>query len=77
MLRTWNFNTATGPPSGGAASLTRGPYLNMGNETAVTLRWRTDVATNSKVELGTAFGTYPIVVNNSSVITEHEVRVTV
>ncbi len=60
----------------GAALLTRGPYLNMGNETAVTLRWRTDVATNSKVELGTSLGTYPIVVNNSSVVTEHEVRVT-
>jgi methionine-rich copper-binding protein CopC len=60
----------------GAALLTRGPYLNMGNETAVTLRWRTDVATNSKVELGTSFGTYPIIVNNASAVTEHEVRVT-
>ena len=60
----------------GAALLTRGPYLNMGNETAVTLRWRTDVATNSKVELGTSFGTYPIATNNSSVVTEHEIRVT-
>ena len=46
----------------GAALLTRGPYLNMGNETAVTLRWRTDVATNSRVEVGTSFGNYPIVV---------------
>jgi hypothetical protein len=60
----------------GAALLTRGPYLNMGNETAVTLRWRTDAATNSKVEVGTSFGTYPIITNNSSVVTEHEVRVT-
>ena len=60
----------------GAALLTRGPYLNMGNETAVTLRWRTNTATNSKVELGTSFGSYPIVVNNASVVTEHEVRVT-
>jgi hypothetical protein len=70
---TWNFNTITAP---GAAVLTRGPYLNMGNETAVTVRWRTDVATNSKVELGTSYGTYSIVTNNSSVVTEHEVRVT-
>jgi hypothetical protein len=70
---TWNFNTITAP---GSALLTRGPYLNMGNETAVTLRWRTDVATNSKVELGTSYGTYPVVINNSSVVTEHEVRVT-
>lgn len=60
----------------GAALLTRGPYLNMGSETAVTIRWRTDVATNSKVELGTSFGSYPIVVNNASSVTEHEIRVT-
>ena len=60
----------------GAALLTRGPYLNMGNETAVSLRWRTDVATNSKVEVGTSFGTYPIVVNDATSTTEHEVRVT-
>lgn len=60
----------------GSALLTRGPYLNMGSETAVTLRWRTDVATNSKVELGTSFGSYPIVVNDGTSVTEHEVRVT-
>jgi len=60
----------------GAALLTRGPYLNMGNETAVTLRWKTDAATNSKVELGTSFGTYPIVVNNLTSSAEHEVRIT-
>jgi methionine-rich copper-binding protein CopC len=60
----------------GAALLTRGPYLNMGNENAVTLRWKTDVATNSKVELGTSFGTYPIVVSDPASATEHEVRIT-
>jgi Calcineurin-like phosphoesterase/Bacterial Ig-like domain/Purple acid Phosphatase, N-terminal domain len=60
----------------GAALLTRGPYLNMGNGTAVTIRWRTDAATNSRVELGTSFGSYPIVVNDAASVTEHEVRVT-
>ncbi|MEP7375455.1 MAG: Ig-like domain-containing protein [Chitinophagaceae bacterium] len=59
-----------------AALLTRGPYLNMGNETAVTLRWKTDMATNSKVEVGTSFGSYTNVFNNSVSSTEHEVRVT-
>lgn len=58
------------------ASLTRGPYLNMGNQTAVTLRWRTDVATNSKVEVGTVHGTYPLVFNDAGLTTEHEIRVT-
>jgi hypothetical protein len=60
----------------GSALLTRGPYLNMGNETAVTIRWRTDVATNSRVELGTSFGSYPVMVNDAANVTEHEVRVT-
>ena len=60
----------------GASLLTRGPYLNMGNATEVTVRWRSDVATNSRVELGTSFGTYPIVVNDALSTTEHEVRVT-
>ncbi|MEJ0102561.1 MAG: hypothetical protein WDO19_08410 [Bacteroidota bacterium] len=30
--------------------LTRGPYLQMGNQTSVTLRWRTDIAANTKFE---------------------------
>jgi hypothetical protein len=48
----------------------------MGNQTEVTVRWRTDVATNGKVELGTSFGSYPIVVNDATSTTEHEVRIT-
>jgi 3',5'-cyclic AMP phosphodiesterase CpdA len=64
-------NTST--PS---AILTRGPYMNMVNETAVTIRWRTNIATNSSIEVGTVHGTYPITVNDAVVTTEHEVRVT-
>ena len=62
--------------TGSGALLTRGPYMNMGNQTAVTLRWRTDIATNSRVELGTVHGTYPIVFNDAVSSTEHEIRVT-
>ena len=57
-------------------TLTRGPYMNMGNQTAVTLRWRTDIATDSKVELGTVHGTYPSVFNDAAVTTEHIIRLT-
>lgn len=56
--------------------LTRGPYLQMGNQTAVTLRWRTDVATDSKFEAGTTFGNYSISASNNTATTEHEVRLT-
>ena len=38
----------TGTTSGTTSALTRGPYLQMGNQTAVTLRWRTNIAMNSK-----------------------------
>jgi methionine-rich copper-binding protein CopC len=58
------------------ASLTRGPYMNMGNQTAVTLRWRTDVPTNSRVEVGTVHGAYPTVFNDAVSTTEHELRLT-
>jgi len=58
------------------ASLTRGPYLQMGNQTAVTLRWRTNIATNTRVEAGTAYGTYSIAANDAALVTEHEMRIT-
>ena len=67
----------TGVQSGGTtAVLTRGPYLQMGNQTAVTLRWRTDVATDSKIEVGTVYGTYTLSATNATSTTEHEVRIT-
>ncbi|HSK14149.1 MAG TPA: metallophosphoesterase, partial [Phnomibacter sp.] len=60
----------------GAPLLTRGPYLQMGNSQAATLRWRTDVPTDSRIEVGTAFGTYSLSAINPTVTTEHEVRIT-
>jgi hypothetical protein len=56
--------------------LTRGPYLMMGNQTSVTLRWRTDIPTNTKAEAGTVYGTYAKVLSLTALTTEHEVRVT-
>lgn len=63
----------SGSPS---ALLTRGPYLQMVNQTSATLRWRTNVATDSKIEAGTQFGSYLQSATNSTVTTEHEVRIT-
>jgi hypothetical protein len=60
----------------GLPVLQRGPYLMMGSQTAVTIRWRTDVASDSKVTVGTVFGTYPIVVSDATSTTEHEIRIT-
>ncbi|THU40162.1 T9SS type A sorting domain-containing protein [Niastella caeni] len=58
------------------AVLTRGPYLQMGNQTAVTLRWRTNIATNSKIEAGTIHGSYTLTATDPASTTEHEVRIT-
>ncbi len=57
------------------ANLTRGPYLQIGNETGVTLRWRTSAATNSRVTWGTVNGVYPNTVDSTTVTTEHTVRI--
>ena len=35
-------------------SVTRGPYLQTGSPTSVTVRWRTDVSTDSCVRYGTS-----------------------
>jgi acid phosphatase type 7 len=56
--------------------LSRGAYLNVGGQTSIIIRWRTNTSVTSRVELGTEFGTYPIVVSNGTNKTEHELQVT-
>jgi hypothetical protein len=67
------LTAATGFPT---ATLTRGPYLQMVNQTEATLRWRTNVATDSKIEVGQQPGTYTASATNATSSTEHEVRIT-
>ncbi|MGV3641364.1 MAG: metallophosphoesterase [Adhaeribacter sp.] len=62
-------------PDGPRVVLTRGPYLQMGSSSAMTLRWRTDKAADSRLEVGTTYGTYPLQATNSNQTTEHEVRI--
>jgi hypothetical protein len=64
---------ANAPP---AISITRGPYLQSGNQTALTFRWRTNTACDSKVDVGTSFGSYTISASDATSTTEHTVRVT-
>ncbi|HKY91533.1 MAG TPA: DNRLRE domain-containing protein [Nevskiaceae bacterium] len=59
-----------------AAVLTRGPYLQMGNDSAMTLRWRSDVATNSRVRVGTDPANLHLVFDGADLTREHVVRVT-
>jgi len=58
-----------------AASLTRGPYLQSGTPTSVVVRWRTNMATNSRVSYGAAPGSLTLFVDDSNSTTEHQVTV--
>lgn len=59
-----------------AAAVTRGPYLMMGTPDSMVIRWRTDVATNSRVQYGTTQGSLANTLDNATSTTEHELRVT-
>jgi acid phosphatase type 7 len=61
--------------AGSAATITRGPYLQLGTPTSVVVRWRTDMATDSRVQYGSAPGNLTASVNNGTVTTEHEITV--
>lgn len=62
-------------PHAASAALIRGPYLQAVSPTAITIRWRTDTATNSRIAVGPAPGAWLQFASASGVTTEHEVRV--
>ena len=57
-------------------TISRGPYLQLSTLTSIYIRWRTNVATDTKVWYGTALGNYPNAVTNSSSTTEHSIQLT-
>lgn len=57
-------------------SITRGPYLQKGSTDRVTVRWRTDVAANSRVQFGAAPGNLTSIVDDPAMVTEHLVELT-
>ena len=58
-----------------AATVTRGPYLQMGTPTSVVVRWRTDVSTDSRVRYGSAPGSLMQFSGSALATTEHEITV--
>jgi hypothetical protein len=54
----------------------RGPYLQMGTTDGVTIRWRTDLPTDSVVRCGTNGAELTILSNKIAASTEHEIRFT-
>lgn len=70
--------TTTGGGGGGGttATLTRGPYLNSASQTGIVIRWRTDVATNTKVSYGASAGSLTQTFTDNTATTEHIVTLT-
>jgi Calcineurin-like phosphoesterase/Purple acid Phosphatase, N-terminal domain len=64
-------NTSPPPPP----VLTRGPYLQVGTQTSIIIRWRTDIAENSRITWGTGFGVYTNTVDSATSTTEHIVQI--
>ncbi len=54
-------------------AVTRGPYLQVGTATGVIVRWRTDVATDSRVRFGTAPDVLGTEVGDNTQVTDHSV----
>jgi len=63
--------TANGSGGGTTAALTRGPYLNSTIQNGIIVRWRTDIATNSKLNYGTSAGNLSQSFTDNTVTTEH------
>ena len=63
-----------GNPSGGSATLTRGPYLQLGTPSSVVVRWRSNIATNSTVKYGLTASSLNLTASNASSVTEHEIK---
>lgn len=59
-----------------APVVTRGPYLQTATSTSILVRWRTDVACNSRVSVGTSAGALNLNTDDAAATTEHSVRIT-
>jgi hypothetical protein len=59
-----------------AVTLTRGPYLQTPTPASMIVRWRTDVATSSRVAIGPAPGSLGTTFDVATPTTEHVVQVT-
>ena len=64
------------PLDAAALTLTRGPYLQLGTQSSIVVRWRTETATDSRVRYGTNPSNLSSVVDDSTSATEHTVKLT-
>jgi hypothetical protein len=60
----------------GAPGVIRGPWLQSAAPEAITVRWRTNVPTDSRLWLGPAPGALAVAATDTVAATEHEMRLT-
>ncbi len=68
--------TAAFNVSGQPVTLTRGPYLQLSTPASIVIRWRTDVASGSRVVYGTNLASLVSTNLDPTTVTEHEVLLT-
>ncbi|HXH18514.1 MAG TPA: metallophosphoesterase [Chitinophagales bacterium] len=59
-----------------AQTIVRGPYLQSPGATSIIIRWRTDVATDSRVSYGTNISSKTQTADDFIVTTEHRIKLT-
>ena len=57
-------------------TLVRGPYLQLGTTNSMVVRWRTDLATESRISYGTNLGRLNRTATSSGIFAEHAVQAT-
>lgn len=71
-----SFNLSLVAQSGLSATVTRGPYLQKATNSSIILRWRTNVACDSRVNYGPAAGFYVETIIDPNFTTDHEIEIT-
>ena len=59
-----------------AQTIARGPYLQLGTSSSIVVRWRTSVATDSRVQFGSTPAALTTMVSSPTLTTEHVVTLT-
>ncbi|MEP7265653.1 MAG: metallophosphoesterase [Bacteroidota bacterium] len=72
---SFNLRLIANTQTPASATLLRGPYLNMVGSNRITIRWRTDIVTNSRVQYGSGLS-YGLTTDDAVLTKEHEVTLT-
>ncbi len=74
---SFDLNLVGNPLASGTPTLTRQPYLQMGSQNSIIIRWRTNIGCIGKVDIGSSFGSYTISsAAEACTTTEHQVTIT-